>query len=206
MLELGVTRLSVRWIRPADLPVGARFLKQGKPIERWGRKISGLRGDKPYDSGIARKVVQHGASSLGNVVPLGDHPRAKARLSRKESADMLAGCRELARQRMAGALSGMLDRIEDDLFELAEKADGSRIAEPLPRRARPGAREARPIEAAFGQHFVEFFNRKVRGEADAAQAAAASRESFRWWATRISRKPSRCARCRASSRPPAKAS
>src|SRR5258707_980655 len=27
----------------------AHVLKQGKPIERWGRKISGLRGPEPYD-------------------------------------------------------------------------------------------------------------------------------------------------------------
>ncbi|HEX4779427.1 MAG TPA: hypothetical protein VH301_01660, partial [Usitatibacter sp.] len=61
-------------------------------------------------------------SPLGNVVPLGDHPRARARPTRKESADLLTGCRELAHKRMATALSGMLDRIEDDLFELAEMA------------------------------------------------------------------------------------
>ena len=61
-------------------------------------------------------------SPMGNVVPLGDHARAKTQLSRKESADMLAGCRDLARTRMAAAFSGMLDHIEDDLFELAEKA------------------------------------------------------------------------------------
>ena len=35
---------------------------------------------------------------------------------------MLAGCRELALGHMARALSGMLDRVEDDLFDLAEKA------------------------------------------------------------------------------------
>ena len=61
-------------------------------------------------------------SPKGNVVPLGDHVRAKARLSKKESSEMLVGCRELALDRMARALSGMLDRVEDDLFELAEKA------------------------------------------------------------------------------------
>jgi Protein of unknown function (DUF1631) len=115
-------------------------------------------------------------SPLGNVVPLGDHPRAKARLSRKESDDMLAGCRELARQRMVGALSGMLDRIEDDLFELAEKAV-DRETQNLYLDARAQAREKRAvIEAAFGRHFVDFFNRKVRGEGEKPVAERASGE------------------------------
>lgn len=81
---------------------------------------------------------------------------------------MLTGCRELAGRRMATALSGMLDRIEDDLFELAEKAV-DREAQNLYLDARAQAREKRTqIEAVFGQHFVEFFNRKVRGEVEAA--------------------------------------
>ena len=55
-------------------------------------------------------------SPKGNVVPLDDHPRAKSRLSKKESADVLAGCRQLALDRIKSALSGMLDRVEDELF------------------------------------------------------------------------------------------
>ena len=118
-------------------------------------------------------------SPLGNVVPLGDHPRAKARLSRRESDEMLAACRDLARQRMGGALSGMLDRIEDDLFDLAEKAT-DRETQNLYLDARAQAREKRAlIEAAFGRHFVEFFDKKVRGETDkAAQGDAPSELSL----------------------------
>src|ERR1700748_3328637 len=103
---------------------------------------------------------------LNNVVPLGDHPRARARPTRKESADLIAGCRELAQRRMAAALSGMLDRVEDDLFELAEKAT-DRETQNVYLDARAQAREKRAlIEATFGRHFVEFFNRKVRGEVE----------------------------------------
>jgi hypothetical protein len=99
----------------------------------------------------------------GNVVPLGDHPRAKSRLTPRESADVLTGCRDLALDRMARSLSGMLDRLEDDLFELAEKAP-DREAQNTYLDARTKAREKRPaMEAAFRSHFVEFFNRKVGG-------------------------------------------
>ena len=108
----------------------------------------------------------------GNVVPLGDHPRAKNRLTPRESADVLTGCRELALERMTRALSGMLDRVEDDLFELAEKS-GDRDAQGTYLDARAQAREKRPsIEAAFRRHFVEFFNRKVSGETAPAGPAA----------------------------------
>ena len=98
-----------------------------------------------------------------NVFPLGEHPRAKARLTPRESADVLTGCRELALDRMARALSTMLDRVEDELFELAEKT-GDREAQNTYLDARVQARDKRPaIEAAFRKHFVEFFNRKVQG-------------------------------------------
>ena len=50
-----------------------------------------------------------------NVVALGDHLRAKSRMSRQESAQVIADCRQLASDQMSRALSGMLDKIEDDL-------------------------------------------------------------------------------------------
>jgi hypothetical protein len=103
----------------------------------------------------------------GNVVPLGDHPRARMRLSPQESASVLTGCRELALDRMAKALSGMLDLCEDELFELAEKS-ADRDAQNVYLDARAKARENRAaIESAFRRHFVEFFNRNVRGESSA---------------------------------------
>src|SRR5260221_3504236 len=104
-------------------------------------------------------------SPAGNVVGLGDRPRAKARPTPRESSDMLVGCRELALKRMTSALAGMLDRVEDDLFELANKAT-DRDAQNLYLDARTQARENRAaIEGAFGRNFVDFFNSKVRGDA-----------------------------------------
>jgi hypothetical protein len=109
-------------------------------------------------------------SPKGNVVPLVSikadgtgHPRAKSQLTRKETADVLADCRQLALTRMSSALSGMLDRVEDDLFELAEKSF-DRDAQNAYLDARAAARDKRSaIEAAFSLHFVEFFDDKVRG-------------------------------------------
>jgi len=100
----------------------------------------------------------------GKVVALGDHPRARARLSSQESAGVLRDCRELAINRIAASLSGMMDRVEDDLFELAEKTH-DREAQNVYLDARAKARENRPlIEASFRSQFIDLFNRKVRGE------------------------------------------
>ena len=100
-----------------------------------------------------------------NVVPLSAHPRAQERLSPRESADVLSGCRDLALERISVALSGMLDKVEDELFTLAEKTR-DRDAQNLYLDARAKARGKRKLlETSFRQNFVELFNQKVRGNA-----------------------------------------
>ena len=105
-----------------------------------------------------------GSSPNGNVVALNDHPRARARLSPQESATVLRGCRDLALDRLAASLSSMLDRVEDELFTLAESTRDSQ-SQNIFLDARSHARARRPlIESTFRKHFAECFNRKVRGE------------------------------------------
>jgi len=111
------------------------------------------------------------STSPNNVVPLDAHLRARARLTPQESAGLLTDCRDLALGRIVPALSGVLDRVEDELFELAERSQ-DRDAQNLYLDARTQARERRPlIEAAFRRQFLEFFNRKVKGESGAARPA-----------------------------------
>ena len=103
----------------------------------------------------------------GKVVALGD-ARARARLSPQESATVLSGCRDLALDRMTHAMAGLLDNVERELKELADKAT-DRDTRDIFLDARSQARAKRfAMEATFRQHFAEFFNRKVRGEAAAA--------------------------------------
>jgi hypothetical protein len=110
-----------------------------------------------------------------NVVSIGDHARARARLTPQESAGVLSDCRDLAIERIARSLGSMFDRVEDDLFELAEKA-GDRESQNLYLDARAQARDKRPlIEETFRRHFLDFFNRKVKGEGPAALPAEQGR-------------------------------
>ena len=109
-----------------------------------------------------------GQAPNGNVVPLTSHPRTQARLSPRESVDVLTGCRDLALERMSTALTGMLDKVEDELFALAEKSR-DREAQNLYLDARAKARGKRKLlEVSFRQHFVDLFNEKVRGDAGRA--------------------------------------
>jgi hypothetical protein len=110
-------------------------------------------------------------SANGNVLPLGNHPRARSRLTSQESTELLAGCREMALSRMTVALATMLDRVEDDLFEMAE-ASAERETRDAFLEARSHARAGRAgIESTFRRHFLDIFNRKLKGETAVAQPA-----------------------------------
>jgi hypothetical protein len=113
-------------------------------------------------------------SHPGKVVALGDHPRAKSRLSPYESASVLGGCRQIALDRMGAALASMLDKVEEELFALANKAQDASARDTY-LDARTHARDRRAaMENAFRLHFVECFDRKVRGDPVSAPRAAAA--------------------------------
>lgn len=103
-------------------------------------------------------------SSSSNVVPFSAAARERPRLTPRESAGVLRDCRELALDRMGRALAGMLDRVEDELLQLAAAAP-DRTERDAYLDAGTEARDKRSlIESTFRQHFLECFNRKVRGE------------------------------------------
>ena len=110
------------------------------------------------------------SSAGGNVVALDEHLRARARLPREQVVDALGACRKLALDRMGQALAQMLDRIEDELFELAEAAR-DRDQQNTYLDARSQARDKRQaIESKFRAHFVQMFDTKVNGGAGGAKA------------------------------------
>lgn len=106
-----------------------------------------------------------------NVVPIDASQRARVALSPHESAGLVAECRGLALERLAGALGVALERVEDELFALAEKTK-DREAQNDFLDARSQARARRPfIEAAFGKHFVLQFNQRVKGTPEPVDTA-----------------------------------
>ena len=91
---------------------------------------------------------------------------------------MLRGCRDLALDRLAQALSSMLDRVEEELFALAESATDPE-SQGIFLDARSHARARRTVmQSAFRIHFAECFNRKVRGESRTRQDTLADEMSL----------------------------
>lgn len=115
-------------------------------------------------------------SGSGNVVSI-DHARVRSRLTPLESAQELHDCRALALERLVGALGEMLDNVEDELAGMADHAL-DRAGRELYLGARDQARARRnAFEATFREHFIELFNRKVRGEFLSRGNADAPREA-----------------------------
>lgn len=107
------------------------------------------------------------AQTLDNVFSItsGNDPRGPrvARAVKPESVGMVNDCRDIALKRIAEVLSGTFDKIEDELFEMAEKAI-DRDTQNMYLDARSQAREKRgAIEAAFKKQFLSFFAQKVSG-------------------------------------------
>jgi hypothetical protein len=103
------------------------------------------------------------SSANEKIVSIGAYQRPRGKLSAQESASVLGECRDLALKSISSALSVMLDRIEEDLFALAESSR-DREAQNLYLDARAQTREKRvAIEKAFSRHFVSFFDVKLKG-------------------------------------------
>ena len=93
---------------------------------------------------------------------------AHRRIVTRESVGVLNDCRDIALKRIVVLLAGTFDTIEDELFDMAEKA-GNRETQNLYLEARAQAHDNRgAIEAAFEKQFLGFFETKVTGEAQAA--------------------------------------
>lgn len=94
--------------------------------------------------------------------------RTSAMTKKPESPNMLMSCRDLAADLLSKSLTTMLDKIEESLFELADKAL-DRETYNLYMEARGQAQSKRSeIEAEFRRRFVEGFDRTLTGQKPAS--------------------------------------
>lgn len=113
--------------------------------------------------------------SIDNVISIADargtaNFGARRRTVKPESVGVLNDCRDMALKRIIELLASTFDKIEDELFTMAEKA-GDRDAQNMYLDARTQSREKRnAIEVAFKKQFLSFFERKVTGEDDPGRA------------------------------------
>jgi len=113
--------------------------------------------------------------TIDNVVSIAGARVAASATSRRrtvkpESVGVLNDCRDMALKRIVELLAGTFDKIEDELFEMAEKT-GDRDAQNMYLDARAQSREKRgAIEVSFKKQFLSFFEKKVTGEDDPGRA------------------------------------
>jgi hypothetical protein len=104
------------------------------------------------------------APGNANVVSMEAFQKAKDQLSPQESKQILGETRDMVLQRLTASLTSSLDKIEDELFELAEKSTDRELQNSyLDARVQAKARRA-DIEATFKRNFVELFNGKASGQ------------------------------------------
>ncbi|MEO8101417.1 MAG: DUF1631 domain-containing protein [Betaproteobacteria bacterium] len=114
------------------------------------------------------------AQTIDNVISISGANAATSRTRRRtvtpESVGVLNDCRDMALKRIVELLASTFDKIEDELFDLAEKA-GDRDAQNMYLDARAQSREKRgAIEVSFKRQFLSFFEKKVSGEDDPGRA------------------------------------
>lgn len=115
------------------------------------------------------------AHKTENVISLA-HARRAPRSIAPKAAKAINDCRELALTRICDLVKQSFDRIEEELFSLAERSV-DRELQALYLEARAQAREKRAgIEGAFRQRFLGEFDGKVRGEVAEAPKLKATLE------------------------------
>lgn len=102
--------------------------------------------------------------TVDNVFAIGAGSGSRSRRAvTAESVGVINDCRDIALKRMVTVLAGTFDKIEDELFGLAEK-EADRERQNMYLDARSQAREKRgAIEASFKKQFLSFFEQKVSG-------------------------------------------
>ncbi|MEW9898322.1 DUF1631 domain-containing protein [Chitinivorax sp. PXF-14] len=94
------------------------------------------------------------------VVSLSDYDKARKPVA-GEQGSLLSECRDMAAELLSKSLGKMLDRIEESLFELAEKALSTDVRQ-MYMEARSKALEHRSgVEAEFRRNFLQGFNKRL---------------------------------------------
>lgn len=102
--------------------------------------------------------------TFDNVISFGEQREQRRRELKPESIGVMNDCRDMALKRITGLLASTLDKIEEELFDLASKSF-DRSSQNMYLDARAQAREKRgDIEVAFRKQFLSFFEKKVAGQ------------------------------------------
>ncbi|WP_137937225.1 DUF1631 domain-containing protein [Chitinivorax sp. B] len=94
-----------------------------------------------------------------NIVSLSEYD--KARRVGSDTVSLLNECRDMAAELLSKSLSKMLDRIEESLFELAEKALNHDVRNVYMEARGKALAHRSAVEAEFRRNFLQGFNKRL---------------------------------------------
>jgi len=100
-----------------------------------------------------------------------DYQKSARSLTQNEAFGVLHDCRDLALTRLTRTLSAMLDKIDDDLNELADKAVGLDEQHAFLNARREARLKRTAIEAVFKKQFMALFGEKATGKPEQSAPA-----------------------------------
>jgi hypothetical protein len=95
------------------------------------------------------------------VISMTDYQKSAKSITQTEASNVLEDCRDLALGRLTRTLAAMLDKIDDDLSELAEKAHGVDEQNAYRNARREAQFKRSAIEATFKKQFNSLFGEKA---------------------------------------------
>lgn len=109
-----------------------------------------------------------------NIIRMNEFERARKGISSQEAVGLLRECRELAVSRLAAALVNMMGKVDDALFELAEKAENNAVQSLYFDAMREVRLKRASMEIGFKAQLLDGFNREIRKESEAQDHPADS--------------------------------
>lgn len=103
-----------------------------------------------------------------NIVQMNEFEKARKGLSSQEAVSLLRECREVTIRRLTAALVGMMGKVDDALFELAEKAENNSVQSLYFDAMREVRLKRASMEIGFKAQLMEGFNREIRKESENA--------------------------------------
>ena len=107
-----------------------------------------------------------------NLVHMDAFGRSRTGVSPTDATRLLHKCRASAMQRLSAAASGVMNKVDDTLFELADKAENNAIQTLYFDAMREVRIRRGSIETAFGSRLVERYNQAVKGESGSGAGSA----------------------------------
>lgn len=96
-----------------------------------------------------------------NVISLTDYQKSGRKITRHEASHMLENCRDMALSRLIKTLESMFEKIDEDLSELADKANGLDEQHAFLNAQREARQKKRDIENTFKKQFMTLFGEKT---------------------------------------------